>query len=132
SSMLCCILFQAEDGIRDRNVTGVQTCALPIFGRRPPGECRDDLDRRHAVAMVRHRPRRRRGTHRRGGDQRMRDYYPKARNTDPSTSWEAVDRMRPASTRMYARMIETLSASAASLAQPEIAERYKQRWDDPR
>src|SRR5699024_11471648 len=29
-----CVLFfffQAEDGIRDRNVTGVQTCALPIF-----------------------------------------------------------------------------------------------------
>src|SRR5699024_11932542 len=25
--------FQAEDGIRDRNVTGVQTCALPIFLR---------------------------------------------------------------------------------------------------
>src|SRR5437868_3227984 len=23
--------FQAEDGIRDRNVTGVQRCALPIF-----------------------------------------------------------------------------------------------------
>src|SRR5699024_12041920 len=23
--------FQAEDGIRGRNVTGVQTCALPIF-----------------------------------------------------------------------------------------------------
>src|SRR5699024_11535801 len=28
--LLCCF-FQAEDGIRDRNVTGVQTCALPIF-----------------------------------------------------------------------------------------------------
>src|SRR5699024_11262421 len=29
--------FQAEDGIRDRNVTGVQTCALPIWlNRRPP------------------------------------------------------------------------------------------------
>src|SRR5699024_5739668 len=27
----CCIFFQAEDGIRDRNVTGVQTCALPIL-----------------------------------------------------------------------------------------------------
>src|SRR5207249_9152681 len=27
--------FQAEDGIRDRNVTGVQTCALPISPRRP-------------------------------------------------------------------------------------------------
>src|SRR5699024_12448204 len=25
--------FQAEDGIRDRNVTGVQTCALPIWSR---------------------------------------------------------------------------------------------------
>src|SRR5699024_11579127 len=25
--------FQAEDGIRDRNVTGVQTCALPILNR---------------------------------------------------------------------------------------------------
>src|SRR6266704_237363 len=25
-------VFQAEDGIRDRNVTGVQTCALPILG----------------------------------------------------------------------------------------------------
>src|SRR5699024_11815202 len=25
--------FQAEDGIRDRNVTGVQTCALPIYRR---------------------------------------------------------------------------------------------------
>src|SRR5699024_419794 len=28
--------FQAEDGIRDRNVTGVQTCALPISGRNTP------------------------------------------------------------------------------------------------
>src|SRR2546430_4662545 len=26
--------FQAEDGIRDLTVTGVQTCALPISGRR--------------------------------------------------------------------------------------------------
>src|SRR5205807_3230280 len=25
--------FQAEDGIRDYKVTGVQTCALPIFAR---------------------------------------------------------------------------------------------------
>src|SRR5207248_7636483 len=25
-----CFFFQAEDGIRDRTVTGVQTCALPI------------------------------------------------------------------------------------------------------
>src|SRR6266404_1485856 len=26
--------FQAEDGIRDKLVTGVQTCALPIFPRQ--------------------------------------------------------------------------------------------------
>src|SRR6266487_6072124 len=26
----CCFFFQAEDGIRDGRVTGVQTCALPI------------------------------------------------------------------------------------------------------
>src|SRR5437773_9831520 len=26
-----CFFFQAEDGIRDRDVTGVQTCALPIW-----------------------------------------------------------------------------------------------------
>src|SRR5437867_8355381 len=28
--------FQAEDGIRDRTVTGVQTCALPISNARTP------------------------------------------------------------------------------------------------
>src|SRR5256885_11501748 len=30
---LCFFFFQAEDGIRDYKVTGVQTCALPICGR---------------------------------------------------------------------------------------------------
>src|SRR2546430_14401120 len=35
STLLCrCFFFQAEDGIRDLTVTGVQTCALPIFDRR--------------------------------------------------------------------------------------------------
>src|SRR5207248_1317381 len=29
--------FQAEDGIRDRTVTGVQTCALPISTRSVAG-----------------------------------------------------------------------------------------------
>src|SRR5256885_7251123 len=77
--------FQAEDGIRDYKVTGVQTCALPISGRghragqdapagplgggradrgpsgvdgRRPGRCRG---RRRAAG------RRRRQRHRRGG-----------------------------------------------------------------
>src|SRR5688572_32018726 len=35
SARVCCaspvFFFQAEDGIRDLTVTGVQTCALPIF-----------------------------------------------------------------------------------------------------
>src|SRR5437667_2283917 len=30
--------FQAEDGIRDRDVTGVQTCALPIWTKRSRNE----------------------------------------------------------------------------------------------
>src|SRR5687768_17857910 len=39
--------FQAEDGIRDVAVTGVQTCALPIYrlvlrGRAEPRESRDE------------------------------------------------------------------------------------------
>src|SRR5207244_11270729 len=34
--ILCLFFFQAEDGIRDDLVTGVQTCALPIFRRRRP------------------------------------------------------------------------------------------------
>src|SRR5437773_7051268 len=29
--LFCFFFFQAEDGIRDRDVTGVQTCALPIW-----------------------------------------------------------------------------------------------------
>src|ERR1017187_10829514 len=37
----CCLkfvwfFFQAEDGIRDTSVTGVQTCALPIWSMASP------------------------------------------------------------------------------------------------
>src|SRR5256885_2748201 len=31
ASHVLCFFFQAEDGIRDYKVTGVQTCALPIL-----------------------------------------------------------------------------------------------------
>src|SRR5207245_3181681 len=35
--LLFVFFFQAEDGIRDATVTGVQTCALPIYpGRHDP------------------------------------------------------------------------------------------------
>src|SRR2546430_10153112 len=33
--LLLFFFFQAEDGIRDLTVTGVQTCALPISGHLP-------------------------------------------------------------------------------------------------
>src|SRR5690625_7880545 len=40
--------FQAEDGIRDGHVTGVQTCALPIFGGR------DGLQTRYTGSQYHH------------------------------------------------------------------------------
>src|SRR5690606_40545655 len=43
SYSLIFFFFQAEDGIRDFHVTGVQTCALPIFPYR--------LQYRHRAAM---------------------------------------------------------------------------------
>ena len=51
--------FQAEDGIRDYDVTGVQTCALPIFPRARGGDdpglassTRDILDRAFQEAEI--------------------------------------------------------------------------------
>src|SRR5699024_12050386 len=60
---LICSFFQAEDGIRDRNVTGVQTCALPIYELlrgvgehllRPLGKIADDLDSADVTHLVSH------------------------------------------------------------------------------
>src|SRR2546426_8939830 len=48
--------FQAEDGIRDYKVTGVQTCALPIFidlkGEATPMEGDEDLLHRVVSNLV--------------------------------------------------------------------------------
>src|SRR5256885_5924372 len=41
--MLLFFFFQAEDGIRDYKVTGVQTCALPIFVGRTRCHTREIL-----------------------------------------------------------------------------------------
>src|SRR2546422_8070900 len=38
--------FQAEDGIRDVAVTGVQTCALPIYPRHPASDAQAGRVRR--------------------------------------------------------------------------------------
>src|SRR5205823_10701053 len=39
--LLCFFFFQAEDGIRDKLVTGVQTCALPISKYNAAGSSRE-------------------------------------------------------------------------------------------
>src|SRR5947209_20341114 len=45
--------FQAEDGIRDIGVTGVQTCALPIFHTSPTRKRgRPSLARRAGIAAT--------------------------------------------------------------------------------
>src|SRR2546430_9791284 len=45
-----CFFFQAEDGIRDLTVTGVQTCALPIFARAREAE--DDRAHLHVEVGI--------------------------------------------------------------------------------
>src|SRR5256885_2824926 len=49
-NVVCVVFFfQAEDGIRDYKVTGVQTCALPILGRLPGS--RADVRRRGRIRL---------------------------------------------------------------------------------
>src|SRR2546426_12371865 len=53
--VISCIFFffQAEDGIRDYKVTGVQTCALPIFVAACGGDASHVTDRDvYAAAMA--------------------------------------------------------------------------------
>src|SRR5207248_6955455 len=71
--------FQAEDGIRDRTVTGVQTCALPIFRMYLRRRARHARRRQPwlLAPWVGAKPgrfggRRRRGAHRRVGARRDR------------------------------------------------------------
>src|SRR5690606_41140121 len=45
--------FQAEDGIRDFHVTGVQTCALPIYGYRDCGTKAEAYQKEAGVACGR-------------------------------------------------------------------------------
>src|SRR6266576_795069 len=49
---VCFFFFQAEDGIRDLYVTGVQTCALPIFLRAPARPAGDAMIRRAAIVLL--------------------------------------------------------------------------------
>src|SRR2546430_7334593 len=67
---LCAVLFffffQAEDGIRDLTVTGVQTCALPIYIVRPSPHVGEDFPAHTLlprVAIGEDAPRRRQKRH---------------------------------------------------------------------
>src|SRR3712207_7175248 len=52
-TLLVFFFFQAEDGIRDIGVTGVQTCALPIYRCDLHQQPRDDRIRhRHAIHVA--------------------------------------------------------------------------------
>src|SRR5256886_7267343 len=56
SACMMCFFFQAEDGIRDLTVTGVQTCALPICrnrSQRYPGTNRFCPAERYALHCAR-------------------------------------------------------------------------------
>src|SRR5256886_16886329 len=78
---VCIFFFQAEDGIRDLTVTGVQTCALPILGgddhraagrsrpARGDGACRDREGA--ALRVAAHRASGARGVRARAGSQRQ-------------------------------------------------------------
>src|SRR5262249_59153451 len=60
--LLSVFFFQAEDGIRDWSVTGVQTCALPIFvrstSRRPscPSRAEPHLPRNERALLTHRQP----------------------------------------------------------------------------
>src|SRR5687768_17958130 len=64
--------FQAEDGIRDVAVTGVQTCALPIWAHRRRGQRAARHRRRRARVLGGGDPRDVRGGRRAAGLRRRR------------------------------------------------------------
>src|SRR5207253_6090115 len=78
--------FQAEDGIRDGHVTGVQTCALPIC--QP---CEKRLSRQYEPRAAyppqrHHRIQRNAG----GGDARFREAGKSAGPAEDSIGWQAL------------------------------------------
>src|SRR5437773_2877855 len=67
TSCLTFFFFQAEDGIRDRDVTGVQTCALPISLPAVGGGCGAPRKMTRDVAQMKPRGRANRSEERRVG-----------------------------------------------------------------
>src|SRR2546429_2364294 len=90
--------FQAEDGIRDVAVTGVQTCALPICGAAAPAAARSRPAGSHRGASARETP------------PRLRRRAPAA-----ASGPDRADRVRAA------RRADSLPSSPAEAGLPDLA-----------
>src|SRR2546427_6190785 len=104
--LLCFFFFQAEDGIRDLTVTGVQTCALPIFWENHPMWAKID----DALRPFRTAPR----------GARMIGYAgpPTAKASEALTKYIITD--------MYAKAVQGLSAEdAVKWAEGELKKIYE-------
>src|SRR5437762_9408242 len=86
-----CFFFQAEDGIRDTSVTGVQTCALPIFLELLKVEARRRYDARMTPGKA-------------AADIRMGQYE----------NWIGPERIIMDTVRFYAEFAGTLKIGRAS------------------
>src|SRR6266568_5277285 len=98
--------FQAEDGIRDGTVTGVQTCALPICLRRerqaPGPRAADGRPRHHRRRAGRRGAERPRGHRGRGRGRRVRDVR-RAVGAAPGAGRGAAGRARSAARHSQGR-----------------------------
>src|SRR5688500_20394081 len=100
--------FQAEDGIRDYKVTGVQTCALPIFRH-------DDL----AGARQDHWPRQDRGSNRR--------VSPLGASRPPTRSRSVTPKKRASGIRSEERRVGKESRERAATCEYDKKNKQKPR-----
>src|SRR5438093_12733393 len=114
--------FQAEDGIRDWSVTGVQTCALPICG---PGA--RSAARGLAVPRIHLRARRLAGGGRAGAPPRSCAARVRHRLNGEARGPEAGG--PPASEGAQCRLRSTTMSIEEKLAIPEMIARYSYTYD---
>src|SRR5437773_12422010 len=88
---ICLFFFQAEDGIRGRDVTGVQTCALPISETTTPAWRYSATAARASCAPERWTPLR--SEERRVGKECRSGWAPyhKEKNTRTTASYDQYD-----------------------------------------
>src|SRR5690606_12801147 len=113
---LDCLFFQAEDGIRDFHVTGVQTCALPIS---------DEEQRRLrtiiSTDLAKERHRKRDEARRRAAGAIDRATY-EANSLSRRKPWEALGMSRRTWYRVGKPMPPESGTSPCVLQEPDILE----------